>query len=243
MFEIAFGSLAALLLLGALHGINPGMGWLFAVALGLQEGSGRAVWRALPPLMLGHALAVAAAVVLAALAGLVIPAEALRWAVAAGLFGMGIFHLRRHRHPRWSRMRVGPRDLVIWSFLMASAHGAGLMALPFVPTAAPAVVEVHATTHAHALGSHGPAPAAEPEGARANQGMHAAHLPTSARDGKLLGLLAIVVHTLGYLLVTGCVAAVVYYRLGLRLLQRAWVNVDALWAGALILTAILIPLI
>jgi hypothetical protein len=196
--------------------------------------------------MLGHALAVAAAVVLAALAGLVIPAEALRWAVAAGLFGMGIFQLRRHRHPRWSRMRVGARDLVIWSFLMATAHGAGLMALPFVPAAAQAVTEVHATPHVHAPESHdghGAAAAPVPGSQRGDHGTHAAHLPASGPDGKLLGLLAIVVHTLGYLLVTGCVAAFVYYRLGLRLLQRAWVNIDVLWAGALIVTAFLIPLI
>ena len=55
--------------LGAFHGLNPGMGWLFAVALGMQEGRRSAVWRALIPLTLGHALAIAGAIGLAMLAG------------------------------------------------------------------------------------------------------------------------------------------------------------------------------
>ena len=55
----------AMLVLGAYHGINPGMGWLFAVALGMQQRSARGVWRALPPIALGHALAVGAVVLVA----------------------------------------------------------------------------------------------------------------------------------------------------------------------------------
>ena len=70
-------------LLGAYHGINPGMGWLFAVALGMQQGSARGVWRALPPIAIGHAAAVAVVVATAALAGLVIPLDALKVAVAS----------------------------------------------------------------------------------------------------------------------------------------------------------------
>ena len=118
--------------LGALHGVNPGMGWLFAVALGLQEGRARAVWRALPPLALGHALAIALAVAVAAAIGGIIPVAPLRWGVAAVLLGFGLLRLRFHRHPRYGGMRVGPRQLTIWSFLMATAHGAGLMILPVV---------------------------------------------------------------------------------------------------------------
>ena len=123
---------AALLLLGVAHGVNPGMGWLFAVALGLQQQDRRAVWRALLPLAMGHMLAIAAAVGLAAAAGVVLAPAQLRWLVAAALLAMGVFHLVRHRHFNWGGMRVGARDLTIWSFLMASAHGAGLMALPVV---------------------------------------------------------------------------------------------------------------
>src|SRR5688500_1273247 len=109
----------ALVSLGALHGINPGMGWLFAVSLGLQEGRRAAVWGALGPLALGHALAVGAAVALALAAGLVLSPVELRWGMAAALAGVGALHLTRHRHSRWVGMRVGARDLTLWSFLVS----------------------------------------------------------------------------------------------------------------------------
>src|SRR5215218_5822795 len=121
-----------LLLLGGLHGLNPAMGWLFAVSLGFQEGSGRAVWRALGPLALGHALAIGAAITAAGLLGMVFPLTWMKWIAAAALLGFGLVHLTRHWHPRYGGMRVRPGQLVVWSFLVASAHGAGLMALPFV---------------------------------------------------------------------------------------------------------------
>src|SRR5687767_14992904 len=123
---------SAMALLGAYHGINPGMGWLFAVALGMQQGSARGVWRALPPIALGHAIAVGAVLLAAWLARMIVPLEALKPAVAMMLMTLGLYRLWRHRHPRFGGMRVGFRDLTIWSFLMASAHGAGLMVLPFV---------------------------------------------------------------------------------------------------------------
>ena len=208
-----------LLLLGAAHGINPGMGWLFAVALGLQEQERRAVWRALLPLALGHALAIAAVLALAAAIGLVLPPRRLQWLVAGALFALGIFHLMRHRHFRWGGMRVGSRDLTIWSFLMASAHGAGLMALPFVLGAAS-----HASAHA-------------PDAAH-----HAGHVPmvlAGMADAQVFWLVASGVHTFGYLAATGVIAVVVYEKLGLRLLRTAWVNLDLVWSGALVASAIL----
>ncbi|HWU41699.1 MAG TPA: hypothetical protein VN203_28920, partial [Candidatus Acidoferrum sp.] len=116
---------AALFLLGAYHGINPGMGWLFAVALGMQERSSRAVWRALVPISVGHAVAIGVVVALVGLFQAVLPLTALKIGVAVVLFGFGVYHLARHRHPRWGGMLVGFGDLTIWSFLMASAHGAG----------------------------------------------------------------------------------------------------------------------
>lgn len=212
------GSLAwpVLLGLGALHGLNPGMGWLFAVALGLQEGNGRAVWRALPPLAAGHAAAIAVAVALAGLAGLVIPPDALRWIVASLLLALGGSRLVRARHPRWGGMRVGPRDVAIWSFLMAAAHGAGLMVLPVLLEA-----QAPATVHAHHAGSAPITGGAAPDDAIA----------------------ATLAHTAGYLLVCGIVAAVVYRRCGLRWLRRGWVNLDAVWAVALVVTAVLTVLV
>jgi hypothetical protein len=126
-----------LIALGAWHGLNPGMGWLFAVSRGLQERSGRAVLGALPPIALGHALAIAAALVIVAIGRASLPLGALRWVTAAALIGFGASRLIRHRHARWVGMRVGFRDLTLWSFLMATAHGAGLMLVPlFVVDAA-----------------------------------------------------------------------------------------------------------
>ena len=100
--------------LGAFHGINPGMGWLFAVALGLQERRRGAVIAALVPLGLGHGLAVGTAVTLAATAGAVVSASVLRWVVGAGLLAFGVRRLFRHTHPRWASMRVGFRRLTLW---------------------------------------------------------------------------------------------------------------------------------
>jgi len=119
-----------MLLLGAYHGLNPGMGWLFAVALGMQEQKGSAVAKSLVPIALGHALAVGSVVLIALFLGMTLPLTVIRYFVAAILVGLGIFCLVRHWHPRWVRMQVGFRDLTVWSFLMASAHGAGLMVVP-----------------------------------------------------------------------------------------------------------------
>src|SRR5215204_7092338 len=121
----------SLLALGAFHGLNPAMGWLFAVALGLQERRLRAVTMALGPIALGHALAIGLAAVVVGTVGLVIPQRLLLALGGASLLAFAAYKVAtRFRHPRWVGMRVGPRDLVLWSFLMASAHGAGLMLIP-----------------------------------------------------------------------------------------------------------------
>ena len=128
----------ALFLLGCYHGINPAMGWLFAVALGLQERSTAAVLRAIVPLALGHIASVALIVLLAVLAVAQLPAPVVHYAAAGVLLAFGAYRLIRLRHPRWVGMRVGFFGLALWGFLMLSAHGAGLMLVPFV-TAAPAL--------------------------------------------------------------------------------------------------------
>src|SRR5437762_3603301 len=114
----------------AFHGLNPAMGWLFAVALGMQEQRRSAVWRALPPIALGHAASVALVVGLIVLAKAAVSQTMLKSAAATILFGFGLYRLIRARHPNWVGMRVGFRDLGVWSFVMASAHGAGLMLVP-----------------------------------------------------------------------------------------------------------------
>jgi hypothetical protein len=121
---------ATLFLLGAYHGINPAMGWLFAVALGLQKQSGRAVWQSLLPIATGHVLAIGLVILVAVLAGAVLPLRVMKICVVVVLIGFGVYRLISKSHPRWGGMQVGFRDLTIWSFLMASAHGAGFMLLP-----------------------------------------------------------------------------------------------------------------
>src|SRR6202167_4004292 len=122
----------ALFLLGAYHGINPGMGWLFAVARGMQEHATNAVARALVPITLGHALSIGLVVALAGLIQIVLPLGYVQMVVAGALISLGILRILRRRHFAWGGMQVGFGDLTLWSFLMASAHGAGLMVLPIV---------------------------------------------------------------------------------------------------------------
>src|SRR5213592_2053081 len=106
------------------------MGWLFAVGLGLQEQKRIAVLRALPPIALGHALSIGIIIAAVLLARVTVPPFALKIAAAAILFAFGLYRLFRSRHPNWVGMRVGFGDLTLWSFVMASAHGAGLMLIP-----------------------------------------------------------------------------------------------------------------
>jgi hypothetical protein len=209
--ETATWPWAALFLLGAYHGINPGMGWLFAVALGMQEKTSRAVWRALGPITVGHALAIGVVVGLAGLVQVVLPLRSLKIGAAVILFAFGLYRLLRHRHPRYGGMQVGFGDLTIWSFLMGSAHGAGLMLLPVL-------------FRMSGGGMTGDSAAS----------MH--HVHPSAFGGATTNLAAVMIHTLGYLVVTGFVAWVVYAKLGLALLRKAWVNLDLIWAVALVVT-------
>jgi len=208
--EIGLPTLWLILLLGAYHGVNPGMGWLFAVALGMQQRNGGAVARSLVPLAAGHTLAIGSVVLAAAVLGLAVPAAALRYPIAAILITLGLYRLARHRHPRWVRMQVNFRDLTVWSFLMASAHGAGLMVVPML------------------LGS----PALE---AADHAAGHDAMISTAS---PLAMVVATVVHTIGYLAVTGFVAWIVYWKLGVALLRTAWFNLDLIWAVALVGTGV-----
>jgi hypothetical protein len=198
----------ALFLLGAYHGINPGMGWLFAVARGMQEHATKAVARALVPITLGHALSIGLVVVFAGLIQIVLPLGYVQMVVAGALISLGILRILRRRHFAWGGMQVGFGDLTLWSFLMASAHGAGLMVLPIVLHAASANAMPAGHQHMHMAGS----------------------------TGLWTGVAATLVHTLGYLSVTAVVALLVYRKFGLALLRKAWFNLDLVWAAALIVT-------
>ena len=208
--EMGSTALWLMLLLGAYHGINPGMGWLFAVALGMQEQKGSAVAKSLVPIALGHALAIGSVVMVAVFLGRALPLLTIRYCVAALLVGLGIFSLVRHWHPRWVRMKVGFRDLTVWSFLMASAHGAGLMVLPVLLGSSTVEAHAHMAGHSH----------------------------VSSATSPVAGMLATGIHTAGYLAVTGLIAWAVYRKLGLALLRKTWFNFNLLWGTALVFTGL-----
>ena len=199
-----------MVLLGAYHGLNPAMGWLFAVALGMQEQKGSAVARSLVPIAVGHALAIGSVVLTTSFLGMTLPLLVIRYFVAAVLVGLGVYCLMRHHHPRWVRMQVGFRDLAIWSFLMASAHGAGLMLVPVLLGTNTVEAQSPMTGHSHLPPTAGPLPA----------------------------MLATGVHTVAYLAITGLIAWVVYRKFGLALIRRAWFNFDLVWAAALVATGL-----
>jgi hypothetical protein len=200
--------------LGAYHGLNPAMGWLFAVALGLQERRRGAVLQALPPIALGHAAAISLAVLVVGAAQVMIPLDLLRYACASALILFGVYKLARRKHPRWVGMRVGFRDLTAWSFLMATAHGAGLMLVPVLLGLASA--EQAQGTHAH--------------------GTHAA---TTGTATVLADLAVVGLHTLAMFAVMGVIAVVVYEKLGVMILKRTWFNLDLLWAGTLVAAGVI----
>jgi hypothetical protein len=117
--------------LGAYHGANPGMGWLFAVGRGLQERSRRAVLESLLPIAAGHELSIVLVVVAVGLTEQLVAPHTVRLVAALALIAVGVWTLVKPRaHPRGFGMRVGMLGLVAWSFLMSSAHGAGLMLAP-----------------------------------------------------------------------------------------------------------------
>jgi len=194
---VSTGQLLALVLLGVFHGINPGMGWLFAVSTGMLERSARALLGVLPFIALGHQASVTAVAALGAVTDTVLAPKVVAFAGGTLLVGFGLWQVVRERHLRWAGMKLGRWQLAGWSFLMSSAHGAGLMLLPVVMMSAPA--------HQHGV----------------------AHAAAS-------GLLAGLVHTVAMVVTAGVVALVFYSVVGLGVLRRLWVNLDRVWAFALV---------
>jgi len=201
-----------LILLGAYHGLNPGMGWLFAVARGLQERRRSAVWESFLPIALGHEAAIGIIVVLVVLLQFLIAPQLLRIVGAAALFSFALYRLWRKRaHPRGFGMRIGPRGLFGWSFLMSSAHGAGLMLVPIL---------LRLST-----------------GSGSNQDMTLIASVSSVSPWQ--GLAAATLHTAALLIVMSLIAIVVYERVGVGFLHRAWVNVDLIWSVTLLLAGVI----
>ena len=164
--------------LGLFHGINPAMGWLFAAALGLNRGSERVVWLSLLPIGLGHTVAVAIIVFIALGLGLVLDTGLLQRLGAVILFAWAAWHvLYGRRHKVRFGMQVGLGGLFLWSFLMANAHGAGLMLVPAV------IPLCLAASPAHQLTASGSLPVA-----LAALGLHAGVMLAT------IGIIAIVVY-------------------------------------------------
>jgi hypothetical protein len=203
--------------------MNPAMGWLFAVALGLQEQRRAAVLRALPPIALGHALSIGIIIAAVLLARISVPRSTLKIGAAAILFAFGLYRLLRLRHPNWVGMRVGFGDLTLWSFIMASAHGAGLMLIPLFLKS----TDAQPAAHMSQIGSHTCLASIWPSAfARFNTPF----ILTSS----------VLIHTFGYLLVTGLLALLVYEKLGVGILRRAWFNIDMFWMFALMVTGVFV---
>jgi hypothetical protein len=195
--------------LGVYHGVNPAMGWLFAVSRGMQERSRRAVLRSLVPIAIGHEASIALVALLVLGLSTTTDTKALRIGAAAALVAFGIFRFVKPRaHFRWTSMRVSDRELGVWSFLMSTAHGAGLMVAPVIL------------------------------GLRASQsGGHddMAMLAGGRLDITAVGL---AVHVGAMVAVMGAIAYFVYARVGLQILRRAWLNTEQVWAGAFVLAGL-----
>ncbi len=213
----SLGPWLGLAALGVFHGLNPGMGWLFAVALALQRQRPSQLCTATGYIAVGHLASVAVVLVALALVGAFLPLRWVRIAAGAILLGFGLFRLALYyRHPRWVGMNVGGRDLIAWSFLMATAHGAGLMLAPVV------------------LSLTGPDAAA---GLAGDLGEHGGFLSLS--DAPIWWLVGLLMHTVVMLATMLAVAAIVYYRVGLAFLRKGWINLDLLWAGSLVAAGVI----
>jgi hypothetical protein len=214
-------------LLGAYHGLNPAMGWLFAVGLGLQERSRKAVLRSLLPIALGHECSIVLIAALVLGLGVVADSTVLHVTAGIALIGFGLFRFfKPHAHFRWTKMRVNRRELGWWSFLMSTAHGAGLMVAPVLIGAAAASAQAD---QVHMAGMSMGSPVAHDH--------ELAHVQSASLSlpGSALGLL---LHLTAMILVMGVVAVLVYDRAGVAVLRRAWVNTDWLWAGAFVLAGV-----
>ncbi len=192
--------------LGAFHGLNPAMGWLFAVAIGLQRQRRAAVLEALCPIAAGHALSVGVVVLAVSALRLVVELSALQLVAALSLIGFGLYRLFA-RHRGRVGMQVSRAQLVGWSFLMATAHGAGLMLLP-VLLGFPQDVGTGGHAHLHDMSAYG--------------------------QTATMALAAIEVHTLAMLSVAGAIGNADYEWVGLAFLRRGWINLDLIWIFVLV---------
>ena len=192
---------------GLYHGVNPGMGWPLAVSAGLMDKSPRALLAALWPLSVGHLLAMLAILLpFAMLLALAQWRHQIQAGAAVLVIGFGAYRLLSPRHPR-VLARIRPTQLALWSFVVAIAHGAGLMLVPMYlglcQTSAP------------------------------DQGREAA--ATLINTNFDVAIEVSLVHSIAMISAGGCAAWLVYRYLGLTFVSRSWFNLDTVWAVSLIL--------
>jgi hypothetical protein len=200
--------------LGLYHGVNPAMGWPLAVANGMSERRASALLATMLPLGGGHFAAMAIVLAPFALLGWYLEwSRAIRLGSGAAVLLFGLFRLIHRRHPRMMA-RIAPTRLALWSFLMATSHGAGLMLAPFM------------------LGLCAAPPTAAAAGQAAG---HAAVMAYLARANLGTALLVATVHSLATILAGTVMALLVYRYLGLRFLRRTWLDLDRLWGASLVL--------
>jgi ABC-type sulfate transport system permease subunit len=204
------------LAVGLYHGLNPAMGWPLAVANGMTEQRGRAVLATLLPLGGGHFAAMAVVLIpFAWLSWYVEWSRAIRLGAGALVLLFGLYKLLQPRHPR-ALARVRPTQLAWWSFLMATAHGAGLMLVPVM------------------LGLCVTAPAAMDAATAADVG-HTTVMNYLAQSNVATAVLVAAVHTLAMMFAGLSMAWAVYRYLGLPFLRRFWLDLDLVWGGSLVI--------
>ena len=191
---------------GLYHGVNPGMGWPLAVSAGLMERSTRALRAALLPLWLGHLLAMLVIIFpFAVLFALVAWQRQIQIGASLLVIGFGIFRLVHRRHPR-ALARIRPTRLGLWSFVVAIAHGAGLMLVPIYL------------------------------GLCQSADLDKGHAATAALINANVSMAVLVsfIHSAAMIAAGGISAWLVYRYFGLELVSRSWFNLDAIWAISLI---------
>lgn len=205
----------AVIVSGFYHGINPGMGWPLAVSAALMERKHSALPKAIAMLGLGHFLAMLCILLPFSMMVFLIEREKeIRMLAGAMVIAMGIYLLINRRHPR-ILARVHPARLVLWSFLAAMAHGAGLMLVPI---------------YLELCQSGGTQHAVVSEGHAAAQAL----MDSSVMTAFIVAL----VHTVAMTAAGALLAVVIYRWLGLKFISRTWFNLDIFWAISLIVVGL-----
>jgi hypothetical protein len=192
---------------GLYHGVNPGMGWPLAVSAGLMGRGRRDVVMAMAPLAAGHLLSMLVILFpFALMTALLGWQREIRIGASIAVIAFGVFRLVNRRHPR-ALARIRPTQLTLWSFAIATAHGAGLMLLPIYL------------------------------GLCSTEGLDTAHQASSMliAQNSATAFLVSLAHALSMVAAGGVIALLVYGWFGLKFLSRSWFNLDFVWAVSLIL--------